>query len=247
MGYRCVAYTPWMAEILRERLRPRVRVVRVRHRPRHLHVRARSGREPATVAVYARQETARRGVELALAALALLKERRPEVRVVLFGSYSPAEAGFDHVDLGVAAPARLAELYRRSTVGRRLLAHHPLARRARDDGLGAAGRRAGRRQRLLGARRLGRGGRAGRARPGVRRRRDRGADRPARARRRRWRGGRGSSSRRATGTVRATSSRGRCARSWSGPATLPQPSPRVAHGSLATLGGRPHDRTGARR
>jgi glycosyltransferase involved in cell wall biosynthesis len=116
MGYRCVAYTPWMAEILRQDYGLEAEWFEC-GTDLDTYTFADQGREPAAVAVYARQETARRGVELALAALALLKERRPEVRVVLFGSHSPAQAGFDHVDLGVAAPARLAELYRKSTVG----------------------------------------------------------------------------------------------------------------------------------
>jgi O-antigen biosynthesis protein len=116
MGYRCVAYTPWMAEILRSDYGLEAEWFEC-GTDLDTYTFAEEGREPATVAVYARQETARRGVELALASLALLKERRPEVRVVLFGSHSPAEAGFDHVDLGVVQPARLAELYRKSTVG----------------------------------------------------------------------------------------------------------------------------------
>lgn len=116
MGYRCVAYTPWMTEILRSDYGLESEWFEC-GTDLDVYGFAEEGREPATVAVYARQETARRGVELALAALALLKERRPEVRVVLFGSYSPAAAGFDHVDLGVAPPSELAELYRKSTVG----------------------------------------------------------------------------------------------------------------------------------
>jgi O-antigen biosynthesis protein len=116
MGYRCVAYTPWMAEILRGdygleaewfECGTDLDVYRFHEGPR----------EPATVAVYARKETARRGVELALAGLALLKERRPDIRVVLFGSRDRPKPAFDHVDLGVVAPERLADLYRRSTVG----------------------------------------------------------------------------------------------------------------------------------
>lgn len=116
MGYRCVAYTPWMAEILSQDYGLEAEWFEC-GTDLDTYTFAEEGREPATVAVYARQETARRGVELALAALALLKERRPEVRVVVFGSHSPVEAAFDCEDLGVASPARLAQLYRRSTVG----------------------------------------------------------------------------------------------------------------------------------
>ena len=116
MGYRCVAYTPWMAEILRSDYGLESEWFEC-GTDLDTYAYSEGERDPATVAVYARQETARRGVELALASLALLKERRPEVQVVLFGSYSPAETGIDHVDLGVVGPERLAELYRRSTVG----------------------------------------------------------------------------------------------------------------------------------
>jgi glycosyltransferase involved in cell wall biosynthesis len=116
MGYRCVAYTPWMADILRDDYALESAWFEC-GTDLATYTYADGERERATIAVYARQETARRGVELALASLALLKERRPEVRVVLFGSHSPAQAGFEHVDLGVVPPARLAELYRRSTVG----------------------------------------------------------------------------------------------------------------------------------
>jgi glycosyltransferase involved in cell wall biosynthesis len=116
MGYRCVAYTRWMAAILRQdygleaewfECGTDLDVYRFHDEPR----------EPATVAVYARKETARRGVELALSGLALLKERRPDIRVVLFGSHDRPEPAFDHVDLGVVPPERLADLYRRSTIG----------------------------------------------------------------------------------------------------------------------------------
>jgi glycosyltransferase involved in cell wall biosynthesis len=116
MGYRCVAYTPWMAEILRQdygleaewfECGTDLGVYRFHEAPR----------EPATVAVYARKETARRGVELALSALALLKERRPDVRVALFGSHKRPKPAFEHTDFGVVSPERLAELYRAATVG----------------------------------------------------------------------------------------------------------------------------------
>jgi glycosyltransferase involved in cell wall biosynthesis len=116
MGYRCVAYTPWMAEILRQdygleadwfECGTDLDVYRFHDEPR----------EPAMVAVYARKETARRGVELALAGLAVLKDRRPDIRVALFGSHDRPEPAFDHVDLGVVPPERLADLYRRSTAG----------------------------------------------------------------------------------------------------------------------------------
>jgi len=75
------------------------------------------GRERDLIAVYARAETERRGVELALAALATAFERRPELRVVAYGSNLGISAPFPLEDRGVRPPGELAELYRRAAVG----------------------------------------------------------------------------------------------------------------------------------
>jgi glycosyltransferase involved in cell wall biosynthesis len=69
------------------------------------------------VAVYARHETPRRAVELAIAALATLIERRSGVRVVLFGSNHPLASPFPCANLGVVHPRTLAQLYRRASAG----------------------------------------------------------------------------------------------------------------------------------
>jgi glycosyltransferase involved in cell wall biosynthesis len=75
------------------------------------------GREPELIAVYARKETERRAVELALAGLATAYERRPSLRVVGFGSILGVDAPFPLEDRGVQPPRALAELYRRASVG----------------------------------------------------------------------------------------------------------------------------------
>src|SRR6185437_5428164 len=56
-------------------------------------------------------------VDLALAGVANLFERRPGVRVTLYGSAVKGHAPFPCEDLGVAPPAELAALYRRASVG----------------------------------------------------------------------------------------------------------------------------------
>ena len=63
-------------------------------------------REPGLIAVYARRETDRRAVDLALAGIATLVERRPGVRVVLFGSNVVASAPVPCTNLGVRAAGR---------------------------------------------------------------------------------------------------------------------------------------------
>jgi glycosyltransferase involved in cell wall biosynthesis len=70
------------------------------------------------VVFYARHETRRRGAELGILALALLKKRRPDVEVVLYGSDDlPYELPFDYTPAGVMGERELAELYRGATVG----------------------------------------------------------------------------------------------------------------------------------
>jgi glycosyltransferase involved in cell wall biosynthesis len=76
-----------------------------------------SDREEGLIALYARRETGRRAVDIALAGLATLYQRRPGVRVVLFGSGMPAVTPFPAEDLGVVHPRELAQLYRRAQAG----------------------------------------------------------------------------------------------------------------------------------
>src|SRR4051794_6859942 len=117
MGYRYIAYTDWLADLLRER-----EGVEARHFDCGTDTEAytfagEEGREPGLVAVYARKETGRRAVDLALAGLATLVERRPGVRVALFGSEESIETPVPMENLGVRPQAELAELYRRASAG----------------------------------------------------------------------------------------------------------------------------------
>ena len=190
MGYRCVAYTPWMADILRERYGLEARWFECGTDLDVYAFAGEEGRQPDLVAVYARRETERRAVELALAGLATAFERRPNLRVAAFGSNLGVTGPLPLEDLGVRPPRELAELYRRGERGRGVLAHDPLARGPGDDGLGPAGRRAGGRQRDACAGQVGRPGGAGGANPRLDRRR-----RGAAPRRPRLRGGDGARAR----------------------------------------------------
>lgn len=70
------------------------------------------------VVFYARHETRRRGTELGLLSLALLKQRRPKTEVVIFGSDElPYRLPFDHTTAGILSEIELAELYRGAAVG----------------------------------------------------------------------------------------------------------------------------------
>ena len=117
MGFRCVAYTPWMADLLRERHGVEARHFECGTDTDTYEFAGEEGREPGLIAVYARRETQRRAVELALAGLGTLFERRPGVRVALFGTRYGVRTPFPCEDLGVCAPRELAALYRRASAG----------------------------------------------------------------------------------------------------------------------------------
>jgi glycosyltransferase involved in cell wall biosynthesis len=117
MGYRCIAYTPWMADILRDKWGLEARWFECGTDLDTYRFAGEDGREPGSIAVYARRETERRAVDLALAGLATLVERRPGVQVTLFGSNLRINSPIPAVDLGVRPPRELAELYRRSSAG----------------------------------------------------------------------------------------------------------------------------------
>ena len=213
MGYRCIAYTPWMADILRERHGLEARWFECGTDLDVFSFAGEEGRAEELIAVYARRETERRAVDLAMAGLAVLAERRPTIRPVLFGSRQQTKLPFAAEDLGVVPPRRLAELYRSAQVGivfslttHSLVAHEMMASglptvELEGDNVGSALGAAGELVELA-ARDAGRDRRRGRA---AARRPRGGRGDGARAR--------GRSSRSARGSARATSSRARCATS----------------------------------
>jgi glycosyltransferase involved in cell wall biosynthesis len=74
-------------------------------------------RQPNTVLFYAREATPRRAVPLGMLALDELFRRRPDVRIVLFGTDDEVEASFPYDLLGMVDPATLAQRYCQATVG----------------------------------------------------------------------------------------------------------------------------------
>jgi len=117
MGYRCIAYTPWMAGILERDYGLEARWFECGTDLDTYAFADERGREPGHLAVYGRRETPRRAVELAIAGIANLFERRPGLRVTLFGSNIKGTAPFPCEDLGVQPPSELAALYRRASAG----------------------------------------------------------------------------------------------------------------------------------
>jgi GT2 family glycosyltransferase/glycosyltransferase involved in cell wall biosynthesis/SAM-dependent methyltransferase len=117
MGFRCLAYTPWIADVLRSQYGLEVAQFDCGVDLDTYTPDGSETREPGLIAVYGRGETSRRAVELAIAGLTTLFERRIDAQVVLFGSNFPPTVPFPCENLGVVPPAELAALYRRASIG----------------------------------------------------------------------------------------------------------------------------------
>ena len=118
MGYRCIAaHTSWMADVLRSRYGLETHHFDCATDLDVYRFAGEEGREPGLITVYARRQTGRRAVDIAFAGLMELFERRPGIRVVLFGSRSTPSVPFPCEDLGVQTPDQLAGLYRRASAG----------------------------------------------------------------------------------------------------------------------------------
>ena len=74
-------------------------------------------RRADVVVAYARSATPRRGVPVALAALAELHDRRPDVEAWLFGHGGEPGVDFPYKNLGVVAEPELPAIYAEATVG----------------------------------------------------------------------------------------------------------------------------------
>jgi glycosyltransferase involved in cell wall biosynthesis/GT2 family glycosyltransferase len=115
-GLHCIAASPWLRDLLIERYGAsadafQLGVDDVIYRPLPVE------RATNTVIYYARHATPRRAVPIGLMALAELHRRRPDVRIVLFGTDKPLHAAFPYEHMGVLSPEQLARLYSEATVG----------------------------------------------------------------------------------------------------------------------------------
>lgn len=112
----CIAASPWLRDLLTERYGASADAFQlgVDHKVyRPLPVERRQD----TVVYYARHSTARRAVPVGLMALAELHRRRPDTRIILFGTDKPLPAAFPYEHMGVLAPSQLARLYSEATAG----------------------------------------------------------------------------------------------------------------------------------
>jgi O-antigen biosynthesis protein len=111
-----ISASTWLRDLMRERYGRegswfRFGVDHAVYRPRRIE------RRRDTVMFYARYYTPRRAVPLGLLALDELWRRRPDLRIVLFGSEEPLDTTFPYEFLGVVSPEMLAKRYAEATVG----------------------------------------------------------------------------------------------------------------------------------
>ncbi len=115
-GLHCIAASPWLRDVLIERYATSAEAFQLgvehdTYRPRPV------ARRRDTVIYYARYVTPRRAVPIGLMALAELKRRRPDVRIVLFGTGEILDASFPYEHVDVLSPEQLSWLYSEATVG----------------------------------------------------------------------------------------------------------------------------------
>jgi glycosyltransferase involved in cell wall biosynthesis/GT2 family glycosyltransferase len=117
-GYdmHCIAASPWLRDLLIEKYSASAEAFELgvehdTYKPRPVE------RRRDTVVYYARYSTPRRAVPVGLMALAELKRRRPDVRIVLFGTGEVLDASFPYERLDILNPTQLSWLYSEATVG----------------------------------------------------------------------------------------------------------------------------------
>lgn len=116
-GLHCVAASPWLRDLVAERYGASADAFQLGVDHAIYQPRADVARRPDTVIYYARHSTDRRAVPIGLMALAELHRRRPETRIVLFGTDRPPLTSFPYEHCDVLSAPQLAALYNEATVG----------------------------------------------------------------------------------------------------------------------------------
>jgi glycosyltransferase involved in cell wall biosynthesis len=115
-GLHCIAASPWLRDLLVERYDASADAFQLGVDGSTYHPLPVERRRD-TIVYYARHSTPRRAVPIGLMALAELHRRRPDVRIVLFGTDKPLHAAFPYEHLGVLSTQQLARLYSEATAG----------------------------------------------------------------------------------------------------------------------------------
>ena len=115
-GLHCIAASPWLRDLLIERYGASADAFQLGVDGETYHPLPVERRRD-TIVYYARHSTPRRAVPIGLMALAELHRRRPDARIVLFGTDKALHAAFPYEHLGVLSTGQLARLYSEATAG----------------------------------------------------------------------------------------------------------------------------------
>lgn len=116
-GMHCIAASPWLRDLVAERYGASADAFQLGVDHAVYAPRTDVARRRDTVVYYARHSTDRRAVPIGLQALAELKRRRPDTRIVLFGTDRPPRTSFAYEHCDVLSGPQLAALYNEATVG----------------------------------------------------------------------------------------------------------------------------------
>jgi glycosyltransferase involved in cell wall biosynthesis len=116
-GMHCIAASPWLRDLVAERYGASADAFQLGVDHAIYAPRADVARRRDTVVYYARHSTDRRAVPIGLMALAELHRRRPDARIVLFGTDRPPLTAFPYEHCDVLSAPQLAALYNEATVG----------------------------------------------------------------------------------------------------------------------------------
>jgi GT2 family glycosyltransferase/glycosyltransferase involved in cell wall biosynthesis len=116
-GMHCIAASPWLRDVVAERYGASADAFQLGVDHAIYVPRTDVARRRDTVVYYARHSTDRRAVPIGLMALDELHRRRPETRIVLFGTDRPPLTSFPYEHCDVLSAPQLAALYNEATVG----------------------------------------------------------------------------------------------------------------------------------
>jgi GT2 family glycosyltransferase/glycosyltransferase involved in cell wall biosynthesis len=116
-GMHCIAASPWLRDLVAQRYGASADAFQLGVDHAVYAPRGDVARRRDTVVYYARHSTDRRAVPVGLMALAELHRRRPQTRIVLFGTDRPPRTAFPYEHCDVLSPPQLAALYAEATVG----------------------------------------------------------------------------------------------------------------------------------
>jgi glycosyltransferase involved in cell wall biosynthesis len=116
LGLSCICASPWLARLMREKYGARAGSFLLGYSPEQYGNLGRP-RKSKTILFYARHLTPRRGFELGVLALALVKKADPEVEIILFGANAYPDLPFSCHCRGVLNHQELLEMYNEATVG----------------------------------------------------------------------------------------------------------------------------------